>query len=609
MKKVTIHHTLHGYLNGHRLLATSSELNSDFKHELLKMSDSPGTDFHSGENICYTGYPDESQGFYILSKTWRAKDSLRPGCVWTHSLLIPFSVFFEFEDFSFVMSLFLDEFSIGNIDLEFEPIDINVFEKKHLDVHENIEIAFSYVFSSNEQAVLNFEVFTFDDLITMWMKLWPNMRQAIKFRTWSPKIISNDSYYRSYDILFGQKSNFNIATVSNWASSLFGKESAKCEEFLWRHGEKLERKMSVVKLLVISYDLLRHKNFDELSLLILKWKKAPISLVKEICSLLSADELSKPVVYLISSYILTLGKSDISGSVLNSVGEYLLKNDKDLFYKILSSQSEHLRDISISVICDMPIEIVAELYNKGVYYNRDVLKESIIRDSIFWSNLDVPSLLLVDLLSHRTLSHFLPINDFSASPVLTTQQSELFSVLIGSFNDLNTDWLNYIVRNQNDFIHYLTKHQLENSSISFFVFSKFSLKTLSTLDDDALCISYDCVQKSNLIIYKVLLILIDYPFNNYSNLLCKSFDDICYFLSSKQLRTSEETDIIQKLIKFGSKNYFIFNKVKYHFLYFALEYSERYDFSLDDLTCYKENLRLLERVKYKLKSDNDFSWF
>ncbi len=204
MKKVIIHHTLHGYSNGHRLLAASSELDSDFKHELLKMSDSPGADFHNGENICYTGYPDESIGIYILSKTWRAKDSMRPGCVWTHSLLIPFSVFFDFKDFSFIKTLFLDEFNSHNIDLVLNPFEANVFEKKHLNVSEDISNAFSYVFSSNEQSVLDVGVFTFDDLIKMWMKLWPNMRKSIKFRTWSPKIIPNDSYYKSYDILLGK---------------------------------------------------------------------------------------------------------------------------------------------------------------------------------------------------------------------------------------------------------------------------------------------------------------------------------------------------------------------------------------------------------------------
>lgn len=77
---------LHGYADGHRLLAASTELSRADKHLMLTLSDMSGRSMVSGFETYLTGYPVDA--FYVLARTWYAPEMERPGCVWTHSLLI-----------------------------------------------------------------------------------------------------------------------------------------------------------------------------------------------------------------------------------------------------------------------------------------------------------------------------------------------------------------------------------------------------------------------------------------------------------------------------------------------------------------------------------------
>ncbi len=86
---IIIHQTLHGYSNGHHLLEASILLSDDSKRKMDILSDLSGTDVTDGFDFYYSGYLLENEELVVLSKTWYAPEMPRPGCVWTHSLLIP----------------------------------------------------------------------------------------------------------------------------------------------------------------------------------------------------------------------------------------------------------------------------------------------------------------------------------------------------------------------------------------------------------------------------------------------------------------------------------------------------------------------------------------
>lgn len=90
-ERLNVHQTLHGYAEGHRLLVGSVNLSPKDMRTLLTMSDISGPGARINESGYLTGYPLTESGFYALARTWAAPEMPRPGCVWTHTLLIEFA--------------------------------------------------------------------------------------------------------------------------------------------------------------------------------------------------------------------------------------------------------------------------------------------------------------------------------------------------------------------------------------------------------------------------------------------------------------------------------------------------------------------------------------
>jgi hypothetical protein len=86
--KFVIQQTLHGYSDGHRLVASSCRLPRDAESQMLILSDLSGPGGGDQFDPYLTGYPLESAGRYALACTWPAPEMKRPGCVWTHTLLL-----------------------------------------------------------------------------------------------------------------------------------------------------------------------------------------------------------------------------------------------------------------------------------------------------------------------------------------------------------------------------------------------------------------------------------------------------------------------------------------------------------------------------------------
>lgn len=85
---LTVHQALHGYADGHRLLASSLKLPREADRTMLLLSDLSGQVVCDGFETYLSGYPLRGTGLYVLARTWYAAEMPRPGCVWTHSLLV-----------------------------------------------------------------------------------------------------------------------------------------------------------------------------------------------------------------------------------------------------------------------------------------------------------------------------------------------------------------------------------------------------------------------------------------------------------------------------------------------------------------------------------------
>jgi GTPase-associated protein 1, N-terminal domain type 1 len=89
MASASIHQAIHGYRDGHKLLSSSTPLGSDAARAMLVLSDMSGPSMQTGFDEYITAYPLSGTDYFVFARTWYAPEMQRPGCVWTHSLLIP----------------------------------------------------------------------------------------------------------------------------------------------------------------------------------------------------------------------------------------------------------------------------------------------------------------------------------------------------------------------------------------------------------------------------------------------------------------------------------------------------------------------------------------
>ena len=88
---IRLHQALHGYVDGHCQLALSASLRPRDQKRLLALSDISGPSACLEDDGYLTGYPLQESAFFALGRTWPAPEMPRPGCVWTHTLLISFT--------------------------------------------------------------------------------------------------------------------------------------------------------------------------------------------------------------------------------------------------------------------------------------------------------------------------------------------------------------------------------------------------------------------------------------------------------------------------------------------------------------------------------------
>ncbi len=103
-----IHQMLHGYNQGHNLIQASIVLPSSKDMDCIAtLSDWSEYTNTMDEADYITIYPLENSGYYVIAKTWYANEMKRPGCVWTHSFLIPFHQLAQIADFRVFIDLFV----------------------------------------------------------------------------------------------------------------------------------------------------------------------------------------------------------------------------------------------------------------------------------------------------------------------------------------------------------------------------------------------------------------------------------------------------------------------------------------------------------------------
>lgn len=186
--------TLHGYDNGHRLLAASLPLEPRDERALLSMSDLSGP--RAVENFLdyLTGYMLPGGSHYAIAKTWYASEMERPGCVWTHTFLIPRESIQEIRALHFIQNKFFrPRLRSGYRYAERIAVSANdLVENDHAGLSEPIDesvlCGIEALYSSDDSMVvlLAKSGSQYEELsLRLWSQLWADVRPEFSFCTGS----------------------------------------------------------------------------------------------------------------------------------------------------------------------------------------------------------------------------------------------------------------------------------------------------------------------------------------------------------------------------------------------------------------------------------------
>lgn len=192
-----LNQVLHGYKDGHTLLASSIELEAEVKRQMLPMSDMSGGGMVNGFEQYITGYPLKQMNVFALAKTWYAPEMKRPGCVWTHTLLIDFSDLPTIDNLYLLVTLFKRPQS-PDIKLGDYKIGLNIGLSSHTDnlipapesgqLKGLAKLILKFLYEEIEKSIFirSSSPHQLERLIlSIWGQQWPRLRRNFSFCTGS----------------------------------------------------------------------------------------------------------------------------------------------------------------------------------------------------------------------------------------------------------------------------------------------------------------------------------------------------------------------------------------------------------------------------------------
>lgn len=189
-----IHQTLHGYSDGHRLLAASLTVPSGARRTMLVMSDLSGSGMAAGFETYVTGYPVAELGAYAFARTWYADEMSRPGSVWTHTLLVPFRELGRLPRLSWLQHLFRRpqdrEWSTYEKPIlnKTVPRPIPHDHQQSTQLRKLLRVSLWALYAEPERPVLYLgePAGEFESVfLTIWEQQWPRLRRSFTFCTGS----------------------------------------------------------------------------------------------------------------------------------------------------------------------------------------------------------------------------------------------------------------------------------------------------------------------------------------------------------------------------------------------------------------------------------------
>lgn len=185
-----IRQALFGYRDGHNLIAASTSIASRERLLLAKITDSTGPGDIAGFETSISGRPVNDLG-YVIFRTWKAPEMPRPGCVWSHVLIIDYNDLKFIENLSQLIGFFVRPDS--TLDMSFYKSDLELRDNARernalLDSNAIFRIrallgAF-YGHPDEDIVILDEESTGWEEVIfALWSQQWLSLRSKFSFST------------------------------------------------------------------------------------------------------------------------------------------------------------------------------------------------------------------------------------------------------------------------------------------------------------------------------------------------------------------------------------------------------------------------------------------
>jgi GTPase-associated protein 1, N-terminal domain type 1 len=181
---VVVDQFLHGYSNGHRLLASSRRPEPELASLLLSHSDAPA----AADTSLLASLPLPRDGAWALSCVWAAEEIERPGSVWTHTLLLDRKALGELRGAegllrAFRRPSFEDDLQTYREALRIDQDSLDLASNADLSLAPSIVLA-TYGWPGRSTAVITEDLESAARvLMAVWQRQWPALRAEFRFRT------------------------------------------------------------------------------------------------------------------------------------------------------------------------------------------------------------------------------------------------------------------------------------------------------------------------------------------------------------------------------------------------------------------------------------------
>ncbi len=267
-----IDQALFGYADGHRQIAASLRLPSRDMYHLAAASDLASSVSLAPDESYLTGLPLEESNRYALIRTWPAPEMPRPGCVWSHVLLLDQKVLATFGNFSDLLTEFRPPSAVNRsfYSSTLLPNEGDA-EPPSPDTRVIAAVIASYYSGSPTVVPPGKNAAALEAaILSVWTQQWPKLRAQFSFRT---AMVAARRSKSNFDVQVSASSVPAEGTEDNWVvaatNDAASGSTTPLRRFLWRYGRDIAIPRSRYRQLVELF-LIANRQQDEMPLEVAK---------------------------------------------------------------------------------------------------------------------------------------------------------------------------------------------------------------------------------------------------------------------------------------------------------------------------------------------------